>query len=162
MPTSARELQDKYARYGWDLAVHDLIATGLHGTDLLLEPASGAERAADRRDAARLRSRAASRQRNFSSLSYGQKRLALLARALVRAPGLVAAWTNSTTAWIREYRRRIDRMLDAARAAGRSWIVAAHRACDVPRGTRGIIELRDGRLHSMRALRRAELARLSR
>src|SRR5271168_2631745 len=32
------ELQDKYARYGWNLSVRDLVATGLHGTDLLLLP----------------------------------------------------------------------------------------------------------------------------
>src|SRR5258708_23536504 len=32
------ELQDKYARYGWNLRVRDLVATGLHRTDLLLLP----------------------------------------------------------------------------------------------------------------------------
>src|SRR5271154_1942241 len=32
------EQQDKYARYGWNLAVRDLVATGLHRTDLLLQP----------------------------------------------------------------------------------------------------------------------------
>src|SRR5271157_3277786 len=37
------ELQDKYTRYGWDPAVHDLIATGLHRTDLLLSPTTVAE-----------------------------------------------------------------------------------------------------------------------
>ena len=34
------ELQDKYARYGWDLRVGDLLATGLHRTDLKLRPVS--------------------------------------------------------------------------------------------------------------------------
>src|SRR5271155_535772 len=32
------ERQDKYARYGWNLSVRDVVATGLHGTDLLLAP----------------------------------------------------------------------------------------------------------------------------
>ena len=32
------ERQDKYARYGWNLRVRDLVATGLHRTDLLLAP----------------------------------------------------------------------------------------------------------------------------
>ena len=32
------EQQDKYARYGWNLRVRDLVATGLHRTDLLLLP----------------------------------------------------------------------------------------------------------------------------
>jgi molybdate transport system ATP-binding protein len=153
------ELQDKYARYGWDLRVNDLIATGLHGTDLLLRPASGAER---RRIGSMLRAGGLSRlaARNFTSLSYGQKRLALLARALVREPDwlLLDEFYNGLDT---QYRRRVDRLLDAVRAAGRSWIVVTHREGDVPRGTRGIIELRGGRLHSMQALRRAELARLA-
>ena len=32
------ELQDKYARYGWNLVVFDVLATGLHRTDLLQRP----------------------------------------------------------------------------------------------------------------------------
>jgi ABC-type molybdenum transport system ATPase subunit/photorepair protein PhrA len=32
------ERQDKYARYGWDLSVRDVVATGVHGSDLLLAP----------------------------------------------------------------------------------------------------------------------------
>ena len=99
--------------------------------------------------------------RRFSSLSYGQKRLALLARALVQAPDwlLLDEFYNGLDV---PYRRRMDRILDAARSAGHSWIAAAHRTGDVPRGTRGVIELHRGRLSSVKALRRAELARLSR
>ncbi len=32
------EQQDKYVRYGWNLRVRDVVATGLHRTDLLLLP----------------------------------------------------------------------------------------------------------------------------
>jgi molybdate transport system ATP-binding protein len=154
------ELQDKYARYGWDLKIRDLVATGLHRTDLLLRPVSAAER---RRVGAALASCGLTHlaQRNFSTLSYGQKRLALLARALGQAPDwlLLDELYNGLDA---DYRARIDRVLDRARARGCSWIVAAHRAADVPKGTRGIIELSAGRLQSVRVLRRAELARLER
>jgi len=152
------ESQDKYARYGWDLRVRDLIATGLHRTDLLLAPPTAAQR---RRVEAALRVCGLRRlaARKLSSLSYGQKRLALLARAVVQGPDwllLDEIYNGLDT----EYRRRIDRVLDAARLAGRSWIVAAHRAGDVPRGTREIIELHAGRLRSSSALRRADLSRL--
>ena len=154
------ELQDKYTRYGWDLAVRDLIATGLHRTDLLLRPVTAAQR---RRIDSTLRACGLARlaARRFSSLSYGQKRLALLARALVQAPDwlLLDEFYNGLDS---RYRRRIDRVLDAARAAGRSWIAAAHRAADVPRGTDGVIELHAGRLHSMKALSRSRLLRLAR
>jgi molybdate transport system ATP-binding protein len=154
------ELQDKYARYGWDLEVRDLVATGLHRTDLLLRPVSAAER---RRVDATLASCGLTRlaERRFSTLSYGQKRLALLARSLGQAPDwlLLDELYNGLDAG---YRARIDRVLQRARARGCSWIVAAHRAGDVPAGTRGILELAAGRLHSVRVLRRAELARLER
>ena len=155
------ELQDKYTRYGWNLAVRDLIATGLHRTDLLLRPVTAAQR---RRIDSTLRACGLSRlaARRFSSLSYGQKRLALLARALVQAPDwlLLDEFYNGLDS---QYRGRIDRVLDAARVAGRSWIASAHRAADVPRGTDGIIELRAGRLHSVKkTLSRTRLARLAR
>ena len=32
------EQQDKYARYGWNLTVREIVASGLHQTDLLLSP----------------------------------------------------------------------------------------------------------------------------
>lgn len=154
------ELQDKYARYGWNLPVEDLLATGLHGTDLLLSPASRAERT---RIEATLRACGLQQlaHRRFLSLSYGQKRLALLARALVAAPDWLCLdeFYNGLDP---RFRRRVDRVLAAARAAGRSWIATAHRACDIPRGTHGIIELREGRVRSVRALDRTDLAQLTR
>jgi molybdate transport system ATP-binding protein len=153
------ELQDKYTRYGWDLPVGDLIAAGLHHTDLLLAPITAAER---RRIDATLRACGLKNleRRRFSSLSYGQKRLALLARAVGQSPDwlLLDEFYNGLDA---RYRRRIDRVLVGLKRRGGSWVAAAHRACDVPRGTQGIIELHEGRLRSMRALRRAQLARLT-
>ena len=79
------ELQDKYALYGWDLTVLDLVASGLHRTDLLLRPVTSTE---GRRTAAMLERCGLEHlgKRRFLSLSYGQKRLALLARALVQRP----------------------------------------------------------------------------
>jgi molybdate transport system ATP-binding protein len=60
-----------------------------------------------------------------------------------------------------DYRGRIDRILEHACANGQSWIASAHRAVDVPPGTRGLIELRAGKLHSIKRLRDADLARLA-
>lgn len=154
------ELQDKYARYGWNPSVQELLATGLHRTDLKLAPITAAQR---RKISATLSAcgLAALAGRRFSSLSYGQKRIALLARALCQAPDwlLLDEFYNGLD---RDYRARIDRMLAAARANGCSWIAAAHRAVDVPSGTRGVIELEAGRLGPVRALRPAELERLRR
>jgi len=154
------ELQDKYALYGWDLEVRDLVASGLHRTDLLLRPVTPAE---GRRTAVMLERCGLGRlgKRRFLSLSYGQKRLALLARALVQMPDwlLLDEFYNGLDV---DYRRRIDRILERALATGQSWVASSHREVDVPRGTQGLIELHAGRLRSVRRLTGVDLARLAR
>jgi molybdate transport system ATP-binding protein len=153
------EQQDKYARYGWNLEVRDLIATGLHRTDLLLRPATARERTGV---AAALRACGLGPHggRRFLGLSYGQKRIALLARALVQQPDwlLLDELYNGLDAG---YRRRVDRLLAAARARGISWIATAHRAADVPAGTQRVLELAGGRVRSIRPLEGGTLERLA-
>ena len=154
------ELQDKYARYGWNLSVRDLVATGLHRTDLLLLPVTAADA---RRVAATVRACGLTRHagRKFLTLSYGQKRLALLARALVQHPDwlLLDEFYNGLDA---AYRRRIDAVLAAARRRGQSWVATAHRALDLPRGTRRMLELADGEVHAVRPVQPKDLERLRR
>jgi len=154
------ELQDKYARYGWNLAVRDLVATGLHRTDLLLRPIRAAEAA---RVTAMLQACGLSRHagRPFLSLSYGQKRLTLLARALVQRPDwlLLDELYNGLDS---AYRRRIDAVLDAARRRGQSWVATAHRAVDVPHATRRLLQLDQGEVHAVKAVQASDLARLRR
>jgi molybdate transport system ATP-binding protein len=153
------ELQDKYARYGWNLRVRDLVATGLHRTDLLLLPVTAGQA---RRVAAVLRAYGLQRhaERKFLSLSYGQQRLALLARALVQDPDwlLLDEFYNGLD---RAYRRRIDTALAAAARSGRSWVATAHRAVDVPRGTLHMLELRAGHVYAVKDIGAADLERLT-
>ncbi|HEY5264849.1 MAG TPA: ATP-binding cassette domain-containing protein, partial [Steroidobacteraceae bacterium] len=153
------ERQDKYERYGWNPRVRDLVATGMHRTDLLLQPVTPEQR---RRVTAAMRACGLYRLagREFLSLSYGQKRLALLARALVQDPDwlLLDEFYNGLDA---AYRRRIDAVLDAAGRRGQSWIATAHRAIDVPRGTERLIELAGGRVQAVKRLQRADLTRLT-
>jgi molybdate transport system ATP-binding protein len=93
------------------------------------------------------------------SLSYGEKRLALLARALAQDPDwlLLDEFYNGLDA---DYRRRIDAVLRAARRRGLSWVATAHRAMDVPRGTRLGLKLAGGRIQGVRRLQRADVERL--
>jgi molybdate transport system ATP-binding protein len=152
------ELQDKYARYDWNPTVADLLATGLHRSDLLRQPVTAVER---RRIASMLElcRLTALQGRRFLSLSYGQKRIALLARALVQRPDwllLDEFYNGLDTA----HRARIDGILRHARRSGQSWVASAHRAVDVPRGTEGLIELRSGKVHAVSRLRSADLERL--
>jgi molybdate transport system ATP-binding protein len=98
--------------------------------------------------------------REFLSLSYGQKRLALLARALVQRPDwlLLDEFYNGLDA---VYRRRIDAVLDAARARDQAWIATAHRAADVPRGTRRMLVLQEGRVRAVKPIRASDLKGLA-
>jgi molybdate transport system ATP-binding protein len=150
------ESQDKYSRYGWNPAVADLLATGLHQTDLLLKAVSVREA---RQVASMLRASGMARlaRRPFLSLSYGQKRLALLARALIRRPDwlLLDELYNGLDT---HHRARFDKLLAAARRRGQSWVIAAHRAMDVPPGTTRLIELVEGSVARIAPLRRRVLA----
>jgi molybdate transport system ATP-binding protein len=154
------ERQDKYARYGWNLRVRDVVATGLHRTDLKLAPVTPAEA---KRVRATLRAcgLSALAGREFLSLSYGEKRLTLLARALVREPDwlLLDEFYNGLDS---RYRQRFDAILEQARGRGQSWVATAHRAMDIPKGTRSLLELKDGRIHRVDRLLRADLDRLAR
>ena len=154
------ERQDKYARYDWNLRVEDLVATGLHRSDLLLAPVSAAEsrRVAAMLAAAGLRSLA---RRRFLTLSYGQKRLALLARALIARPQwlLLDELYNGLDP---RFRTRVDSLLASARKRGQSWVVAAHRSADVPAGTTRLIELSAGRTRRTGRYTAAESAALAR
>ncbi len=153
------EQQDKYARYGWNLRVRDLVATGLRRTDLLLVPMEPSE---VRRVTAILRACGLQRlaAREFLSLSYGQKRLALLARALVQDPDwlLLDEFYNGLDA---DYRRRIEAVLEAARCRGQAWVASAHRTMDVPRGTRHLLELTAGEVTANKRIRASDLAALA-
>ena len=154
------ESQDTYVRHDWNLPVHELVATGLHRTDLLLNPitAPQAARVADMLRRCGLQRYA---KRRFLTLSYGEKRLALLARALVQKPDwlLLDEFYNGLD---RDYRRRIDTVLVSARRRGQSWVATAHRAADVPRGTLQVLILAAGRVQSVGRLGRAQLQQLVR
>jgi molybdate transport system ATP-binding protein len=100
-------------------------------------------------------------ERRFLSLSYGQQRLALLARALVQNPDwlLLDEFYNGLDA---DFRRRVDAVLSRARQGGQSWVASAHRAADVPRGTGRVLELTAGRISAVKPLRRSALRDLVR
>ena len=152
------ERQDKYVRYGWNLRVRDVVATGLHRTDLLLTPLKRHEA---RQVNAMLRECGIKplAAREFLSLSYGERRLALLARALVQDPDwlLLDEIYNGLDAG---YRRRVDAVLQSVAATGQSWVATAHRALDVPPATRLLLELAGGRVRKIKRLRATDLGKL--
>jgi ABC-type molybdenum transport system ATPase subunit/photorepair protein PhrA len=55
---------------------------------------------------------------------------------------------------------RVDTILAAARRRGQSWVVAAHRAADVPRGTQRLLELAQGEVRARKDFEPADALRL--
>jgi molybdate transport system ATP-binding protein len=141
------ERQDRYERYGWNHRAIEVVGTGLHRTDIPLQSLTAKDAAAcmtllRRAGIARLA------QRPFLTLSYGERRLVLLARALAwRAQVLlldeVATGLDSAN------RTRLFRLLGKRTLRDTGWICSAHREEDVPPGATHLLWLAEGRpLHA--------------
>ncbi len=150
------ERQDRYERYGWNHSVERIIGTGIQRSDIPLAELT----AADRRTIGALARRLEITpllSRGFLTLSFGERRLVLLARAMASRPRLLL----------------MDELLnglDAARHANalrflaltRSalpWVLSVHRPQDVPTGATHALILEAGRITYRGPLLRAPLAR---
>jgi len=138
------EAQDKFERYEWNLPVQDVVATGIADSDLPLERPSRRE-AKRALNALRGVGLAGLAQRRFLSLSYGQRRRVLLARALVRRPDVLlldevlnGLDTRSRKAFLRSLRH--------ATHARTCWVLSTHRPGDHPPGVTHVARLLRGRL----------------
>ncbi|HEX4618097.1 MAG TPA: ATP-binding cassette domain-containing protein [Steroidobacteraceae bacterium] len=148
------ERQDKYQRYGWNMTVERVVGTGVHRTDIALDRLSAAERRRSRRALESL-GVAHLATRRFLSLSYGERRVTLLARALASRPrlllldevlnGLDAVNRARMLGWLARRSRRLP------------WVLATHRLEDVPRGANRALVLARGRIVYRGGVRRAPL-----
>lgn len=153
------ERQDKYERYAWNHTVEQIVGTGLHRTDIPLDPLS----AADRRRIAALLARVAIEplaQRGFLSLSYGERRLTLLARALASRPKLLLL--DELLSGLDELNHaRAMRWLQRTSGSNLPWVLATHRLEDVPASATHALVLDKGRVVYKGVLRSAPLLRWS-
>jgi molybdate transport system ATP-binding protein len=151
------ERQDKYQRYGWNMRAERIAGTGLYRTDIPLDRLSSSDA---RRIHAVLKALGVAHlaARAFLSLSYGERRVILLARALLGRPRLLLL--DEVFNGLDEVNRR--RILHWLARSGRRlpWVLATHRLEDLPAGTTHALVLEQGRVAYRGKLRRAPLARV--
>ena len=149
------ERQDKYERYGWNHTVEEIVGTGRYRTDIPLDPLTDS----DRRSIAVLLERLAIAPlaaRPFLSLSYGERRLALLARALASQPKLLLM--DELLSGLDETNHaRAARWLYDTKRSRMPWVLATHRVQDVPGSATHALVIEQGRVVYRGVIRNAPL-----
>jgi molybdate transport system ATP-binding protein len=138
------ERQDRYEDYAWDLRAAAVVGTGLTHSDLPQGPLDARQRAAVRAGMRRLGIEALAGRR-FLSLSWGQRRLVLLARALAMRPGLLL-FDELLNGLDRDNRERVLRRLQQLSRAARPWVLSTHRLADIPATATHLCLLERGRI----------------
>ena len=145
------ERQDRYEHYDWNFPVREVIATGVTRTDIPVRALLAAEETRvsallKRLDIAELA------MRRFLTLSYGERRLVLIARALASRPKLLLMDEVANGLDTRNH-ARLMHWLAGTGSSQLPWIFATHRAPDVPDSMTHLLELQQGRVQRRGATR---------
>jgi len=151
------ERQDRYTRYGWNHTVEQVVATGVHRTDIPLHSTSDADRGRVAAILRRLRIELLAGRR-FLTLSYGERRLTLLARALASRPRMLLL-DELLNGLDEANHERALRWLEGTARSPLPWVLSTHRLEDVPAAATHALVLEHGRIVYRGAIRRAPLTR---
>ncbi len=145
------ERQDRYEHYEWNFLARDVVGTGIQRTDIPMRELTLAEH---RRVAAlfRLLDIEELAERRFLTLSYGERRLALIARALAWSPKLLLLDEVANGLDSRNH-ARLMHWLAGTGASAMPWVFATHRSTDVPDSMTHLLELRRGRVRKQQRMR---------
>jgi molybdate transport system ATP-binding protein len=138
------ERQDRYVRYDWNFKVAQIVATGLFDEEYPLTRPTPAQHAR----VARLMKRFGLwglRERRMLTLSYGQRRRVLVARAFA-SDAQVLLLDEAFNGLDDRSRRALSSALQHARGRGPSWIVTTHRAVELPNNVTHIARIEAGRI----------------
>jgi len=139
------ERQDKYVRYDWNLTVTQVVTTGLFDEDIPLTQPTHAQR----ERVARMLKRFGLwglRQRRILTLSYGQRRLTLVARLFAgNAPVLLLDEVfNGLDVRAKE---KLKQALEQPRG-GHDWVITSHRPKELPKNVTHVAHIEQGRIVS--------------
>jgi len=138
------ERQDRYEHYEWNHRVELVVATGLQRTDIPLALPDPADRRRIARLLAGLGIASLSRRR-FLTLSYGERRLVLLARMLAWRPKLLLL-DELFNGLDPVNHARAARCLQRLSRSALPWVLSTHRAQDAPAAATHWCELEAGRI----------------
>lgn len=140
------ERQDKYLRYDWNFTVTEVVTTGLFHEERPLTRPTAAQRARVQRLLKRF-GLWRLRDRRMLSLSYGQRRLALVARAFAARPKvlLLDEVFNGLDSTVRA---QLQRALEVRvrTDAPMAWVLTTHRVHELPTAITHVARLDAGRL----------------
>jgi molybdate transport system ATP-binding protein len=154
------ERQDRYEHYEWNFRAHEVVGTGIQRTDIPMRDLSANEY---RRVAKLLEQLDISElaDRRFLTLSYGERRLVLIARALAWDPKLLLLDEVANGLDARNHQRLMHWLAGTGNAA-MPWVFATHREPDVPDSMTHLLELDQGRIRRTGAMRPARARALLR
>ena len=136
------ERQDRYEHYDWNFSAREIVGTGLYRTDIPMTALTRADVARVDLLLARLDVTALA-ERRFLTLSYGERRLVLIARALAWQPKLLLLDEVANGLDSRNHARFL-RFLESSAASKLPWVFATHRREDVPESMTHLLELERG------------------
>ena len=146
------ERQDKYVRYGWNLTVTQVVTTGLFDEDIpLTKPTRSQREKVDR--LLRRFSLWGLRHRHILTLSYGQRRLALVARAFA-SQARVLLLDEVFNGLDTRAKEKLQRALERLRG-GHEWVITSHRPNELPGNITHLARIGAGRILEQGARRGA-------
>jgi molybdate transport system ATP-binding protein len=145
------ERQDRYEHYEWNFLARDVVGTGIQRTDIPMRELTTREHG---RIAALFRRLGIEElaERRFLTLSYGERRLVLIARALAWSPKLLLL-DEVANGLDTQNHARLLHWLAGTGASAMPWVFATHRSTDVPDSMTHLMELRKGRVRKQLRMR---------
>jgi molybdate transport system ATP-binding protein len=139
------ERQDKYVRYDWNLTVTQVVTTGLFDEDIPLNQPTHAQRERVARVLRRF-GLWGLRQRRILTLSYGQRRLALVARLFAGKAAVLLLDEVFNGLDVRA-KDKLRKALEQPRG-GHDWILTSHRPKELPKNVTHVAHIESGRIVS--------------